>query len=90
MITYLIYLKTGLHLLKKTHEHSTRHSVNGTIVIQRYNTKNFGRFSFINTAINCWNFLQKQLKEKIFYKLKTNRLKLLLKEFYLQSYLENN
>jgi len=78
--------KDWFTLVFETHNHATRHSNAGTIVIKRYQTKRFGRLSFINSAINHWNYLQKQFKEKIFYNLKTHQLKSLLKKYFIDSY----
>jgi len=80
--------KDWFNLLKNSHNHETRSSQLGTLVIPNVNTKCFGRFSFTNSAINSWNYFQKELPEKAFFKLKVYELKRMLNNFFINSYFD--
>jgi len=80
--------KDWFSLLKDLHTYETRGSLTGALVIPHVNTKRFGRFSFTNSAINCWNYLQKKFPEKTFFKLKVFELKSLLNKYFIKSYFE--
>ena len=70
----------------ESHDHNTRWSELGCLKQPSYRTKCFGRFSTINSAIYSWNYLQKQHKTTLFYRIKTNKLRDILTEFFIGNY----
>ena len=68
--------------ISDSHDYDTRLSEAGCIKVASFNTKTYGRYSVIINAAYDWNFLQKQYKETLFYKLKISKLRsILLKHF---------
>ena len=64
----------------------TRWSNLGCIVVPPHSTKLYGRNSIKIKAVYSWNYLQKLNENNIFYQLSPNKLKIIIKNLFLNSY----
>ena len=51
-----------------------------------HNTKLYGRNSFKIGAVYSWNYLEKLNENNLFYQLSPNKLKIIIKNLFLNSY----
>ena len=58
----------------------------GCIVVPPHNTELYGRTSVNTSAVYSWNFLQKLNENNLFYQLSPNKLKVIIKNLFLNSY----
>ena len=64
----------------------TRWSNLGCIVVPPHSTKLYGRNSVKIKAVYSWNYLQKLNENNLFYQLSPNKLKIIIKNLFLNSY----
>ena len=64
----------------------TRWSNLGCIVVPPHSTKLYGRNSVKIKAVYSWNYLQKLNENNIFYQLSPNKLKIIIKNLFSNSY----
>ena len=74
-------------LSSNVHNHYTRLSNLGLLNVPSHNTKTYGRYSVSVNAIYIWNYLQNQFTDLIFSNLTTNKLKEILKNYFINRYL---
>ena len=73
-------------LTSNVHNHRTRLSNLGILNVPAHNTKTYGRYSVSVNAIYIWNHLQHQFNDFIFSNLTTNKLKEILKNYFINNY----
>ena len=78
--------KNWFTLLFDFHTYSTRWSNLGCIVVPGNDTKLYGRNSVNISAVYSWNYLQKLNENNLFYQLSSNKLKIIFKNLFLNSY----
>ena len=66
--------------------YNTRWSNLGCIVVPPHNTKLYGSNSVNINAVCLWNYLQKLNENNFFYQLSPNKLKIIIKNLFLNSY----
>ena len=68
------------------HDHSLRSSKLGILKIPSFKTRSHGRMSFRINSIYTWNNLQRVLKDKLIFSLKPNKVKTILRNYYINQY----
>ena len=68
------------------HDHSLRSSKLGILKIPSFKTRSHGRMSFRINSIYTWNNLQRVLKDKLIISLKPNKVKTILRNYYINQY----
>ena len=78
--------KNWFTLSSDFHTYNTRRSNLCCIVVPPHNAKLYGRNSVNISAVSSWNYLQKLNENNLFYQLSPNKLKIIIKNLFLNSY----
>ena len=68
------------------HNYETSFSSKGNLKVPSVHTTSYGKAGFINMVVKTWNNIQKDLKKGPLTSYSSNNLKLLLNEYFLNSY----
>ena len=69
-----------------SHDHFTRASTIGYLIVPSYSIKTYGRYSIITNSVYIWNHLQSQHKDLLLHTLTFNQLKDTLTKYFIKNY----
>ena len=68
------------------HNYETSSSIQGNLTKFFYKTNKYGKYSITVSAVDVWNKIQRQLKNKLLKDLPPNKTKTIVSNFYFKSY----